>query len=527
MSSRRAEVIRELIAFHEIKVVHSRGEWADRLVIATGLARGSAGSGAPIRAAHLAATSEPRPSGAGRISTRRRAAPGFKARRATPRTIGRCRLIEHPESLFPLRRVGATHRMLGPDIGGLHPPYESGHQPSPAGITGDYHRTITGPSDEARLLAAVPWFLGWSREPRHLLRCLKSEAERFAELPDPPTFSLIATLGETPPLLLNELILSVRLQSWSRWELILADDGGESTDHLPLARDWTRRDRRIRLLESRDLRGPSEAKNRALETACGEFLCVVESTSLLHPCALGILARHLIADRDLNLIFSLEARVNAAADRIEGFLYKPPFDLFMLLRTNYVGHLTAIERGLLQSAARGGPVFRREFDGLDDHDLMIRIALSGQAKARSVPFFLYYQRDVHRPSPSDATYRAMIEDSLPRAYPGCRWKLLPPSPVTGNIFHGIHLHAVAGRPEPSLLAIVPFKDRADLTVKCLDSIERQQHDPATWRSSSSTTDRSTPGRPAPCDPGWPCLAGTPTPSRRTTAHSTSAGFTTL
>ena len=163
MSSRRAEVIRELIAFHEIKVVHSRGEWADRLVIATGLAPRIRWFRGAVSAAHLAATSEPRPSGAGRISTRRRAAPGFKARRATPRTIGRCRLIEHPESLFPLRRVGATHRMPGPDIGGLHPPYESGHQPSPAGITGDYHRTITGPTDEARLLAAVPWFLGWSR----------------------------------------------------------------------------------------------------------------------------------------------------------------------------------------------------------------------------------------------------------------------------------------------------------------------------------------------------------------------------
>ena len=78
----RAEVIRELIAFHEIKVVHSRGEWADRLVIATGLAaadplvqgrrqrgppRGHLGAGAVRRGPHFdAASGRPRLQGPSR-----------------------------------------------------------------------------------------------------------------------------------------------------------------------------------------------------------------------------------------------------------------------------------------------------------------------------------------------------------------------------------------------------------------------------------------------------------------------------
>ncbi len=46
----------------------------------------------------------------------------------------------------------------------------------------------------------------------------------------------------------------------------------------------------------------------------------------------------------------------------------------------------------------------------------------------------------------------------------------------GNEYPGIHLRSLPGHPNPSLLVIMPFKDQPEMTVRCLDSIERQEHE---------------------------------------------------
>lgn len=347
----------------------------------------------------------------------------------------------------------------------------------------DYTQQITGHSDEANLIRSVPWSLGSRVDLATLLRGLKFEASRFCELPDQSKFSLIVPMSNTPPSALNELILSVRCQSWFIWELILIDEGSERREHLPLAARWAERDARIRFLTVDRPRGRVAAKNAALEAAEGEFVCLMEDRALLHPSALGIFARHLNATSEINLIFSHEARLDEGTNQIRRFIRKPEFDIFTILRKNYVGHLTAIRSDLLRAVQVSGEVFRSGYDGVEDHDLMIRLALSGKVESKSLPFFLYYSRTPSGPhalaEEADPDIRAMtlslIEEHLPQLYPGARWAIIPPSPLAGNRYPGIHLRSLPGHPKPSLLVIVPFKDQPRMTLRCLDSIERQEH----------------------------------------------------
>lgn len=345
----------------------------------------------------------------------------------------------------------------------------------------EYERLIDGPSDEAVLLETVPWFMGWGWAVPHLRACLKAEAPRFAEMADPPAFSLITSPRGSSPHDLNGLILSLRLQSWFRWELIVPIGDDDRVSRVAVAEDWARRDRRIRILEHSRQSGDAENGNAALRRATGNFFALVEDAGLLHPCALGVLARKLAAARELNLIYTHEAILSPSADRLAGFRYKPAFDVFTLLRSNYVGRLTAIRRDLIEAAAAGGPAFRSEYDGAGAHDLLIRLALSGQARECVVPLFLYYDRSDRRclePAPrceAPAGDR-LLDESLRRAYPGFTWRIIPPGSPADNIHHGVHLTAAPGRPAPSLLAIVPFVDQPELTLACLESLERQQHD---------------------------------------------------
>ncbi|MHB1556754.1 MAG: glycosyltransferase family 2 protein [Isosphaeraceae bacterium] len=386
-----------------------------------------------------------------------------------------------------------------------------------ARLSEEYRTLIAGPSPESRLLSTVPWYLGWPAEAVCLVRCLQHEVDRFVEVPCPATFSIIAPLRDATPRWLDDLILSLRLQSWLRWELILVDAGqglsrkdphrhregeppGEppiqarqeprpptpgttfpwADDTIATAREWTRRDRRIRLVEVPGAVEPAEARDAAVEASEGEFVGFVDSSSLLHPCALGILGRHLAADHSINLVYSNEAEVDAAAERVVRFLDRPPLDLFTLLRTNSVGRLAMIRRDLLLAAVDFCEVPRPRHPSLLDHDLMIRVAASGRAQAEGVPFFLHYRRVATGLSSCDEVPRedreAWLKAWLARIYPGMLSSIASPPAETGQAFPAIRLRLPAGDRRPTLLAIVLFRDEADLTLRCLESIERQNHE---------------------------------------------------
>jgi GT2 family glycosyltransferase len=353
-----------------------------------------------------------------------------------------------------------------------------------AELVRDYARRITGPSEESRLLESFPWLLGLPCEAAPLLEALQLEALRFGELPRQPSFSIISHLAEAHPRWVHELIVSMRCQSYPFWELILVDDGTASRSHLPPIRGWAAREPRVRLLSLDRRRGTAVAKQAALDEASGEFVAFVPDISLLHPCALGIVARHLNDNPEWNLVYSNEGRIDAATGGISALIRKPEFDLFTVVRQNYVGNLTLIGRDLLDAVRRDGASFRPEHDGVEDHDLMIRIGLSGRARPMNVPLFLYYSRLPRDRAPGEGEAAAyagektlsLLDDILPEVYPGASWVVIPPESGRGNAHPGVHLRAWPGRPRPSLLVMIPFKDHADLTLKCLDSLERQEHD---------------------------------------------------
>lgn len=351
-------------------------------------------------------------------------------------------------------------------------------------VIADYIGALDGDSEEHGFLQSIPWVIDAGRQdPEHLARGLKFEASRFPELPRQITFSVITPLWNTPPPLLEELILSIRCQSWPRWELILVDDASTERYHLSIAETWAGRESRIRLIRRSANGGISAARNDGLRHASGDFITFVDHDDLIHPSALGVFARHLNMSPDVNLVFSNEAKIDEHSRRISGFLAKPPFDLFTLLRVNYVCHLTAIERGVLLTAAEGGRVFREEYDGVEDHELLLRLAMTGKLNARHVPLFLYYWRTTPASTASSPTAKdglrekrlKMLAEYVPRFYPSVSWSAELPGRIKGQAHTSLSFDAIRDATTARLLVIIPFRDQIDLTIRCLESLERQAH----------------------------------------------------
>jgi GT2 family glycosyltransferase len=335
---------------------------------------------------------------------------------------------------------------------------------------------------EQDFLRSRPWLLDAKpQDPDNLIRTLRHEASRFHELPHQPTFSLLVVLRDPRPEHLHELILSCRCQSYKKWQLVLIDDASQSDAHLEIARRWASTDCRILIERLSTAAGPSRAKNRAAQMAVGDFLVVIDEDGLLHPMALGIFARHLSSSPGANLIFSNEAEIDPRSKALTNLLQKPPLDLFTLLRINYVGRLFAVGRALLEQAAGVGSVFRHEFDGIEEHDLLIRLALCGSIVSQHVPLHTYYRRagsSWHFHLTQDELIekrRRLLAEHVPRVYPGVTWT----ASISGDrdllAASSLWITEVPREKIPRLLIVIPFKDQVATTIACLESIERQEH----------------------------------------------------
>ena len=99
-------------------------------------------------------------------------------------------------------------------------------------------------------------------------------------------FSIVIPVYNVEPYL-EECLDSILTQTYPHFEVIAVDDG--STDNsLKILNEYTKRDRRIQLINSANL-GVSAARNKALDRVSGEYVLMVDSDDLLQKNALEIL----------------------------------------------------------------------------------------------------------------------------------------------------------------------------------------------------------------------------------------------
>ncbi len=241
---------------------------------------------------------------------------------------------------------------------------------------------------------------------------MRDKARTFASR---PLISIITPVFDTPVSRLEEAVQSVLAQAYENWELLLIDDGSTDPDLLRILPHLAERDRRIVLANPGKHGGISAASNCGLELARGEWVTFLDHDDLLEPDALFQIARALQMHPDVDLIYSDEDKLGE--NGFEAPLFKPDWSPDFFLSYNYVGHLTAVRRDLVQKA--GG--FRSQFDSAQDYDLFFRVTeLTG--RIHHIPRVLYHWRRSEsssaisvrqKPEQLDASRRA-IEDHLKR-----------------------------------------------------------------------------------------------------------------
>lgn len=200
-----------------------------------------------------------------------------------------------------------------------------------------------------------------------------------------PKISILVPAYETNEVFLKELIESVRVQTYSNWELILADaSAGDGVKQV--AEPYTRIDARINYHRLRENKGIAENTNAGLAFVNGAYTALLDHDDLLTPDALYEMVCAAAKQPDASLFYSDEDKCDEKAERFHAPHHKKDFDLDHFLTNNYICHLAMMKTGLLKKLR-----LRAEYDGAQDYDLFLRTVAAGE-KIAHVPKVLYHWR---------------------------------------------------------------------------------------------------------------------------------------
>lgn len=229
----------------------------------------------------------------------------------------------------------------------------------------------------------------------HLISDGERENQKNRKFLAPVSFSIITPLYNTPENYLRELLESLQKQTYPKWQLCLADGSDKEHEYVgEICREYASKDSRICYEVLEENKGISENTNECLKFATVDYIGLLDHDDILHESALYEMMK-VIEEEKADFLYSDEVKFSGKIEDASDFNFKPGFGKDELRAHNYICHFTVFKKSLLDQI---GQAYRPEFDGSQDHDMVLRLTEKAE-KIVHIPKVLYYWR-VHPQSVS-------------------------------------------------------------------------------------------------------------------------------
>ena len=283
--------------------------------------------------------------------------------------------------------------------------------------------------------------------------------------------SILVPLYNTPLNFLEEMIGSVTRQTYQNWELCLADGSDEAHKEVgTYCKKLAAEDARIKYQKLAKNDGISGNTNECLKLATGEYIGLFDHDDILHPSVLYEYVK-VINEQDADYIYCDETTFkNGSVDNMITLHFKPDYAVDNLRANNYICHFSCFKKDLLE----GMELFRKQFDGSQDHDMILR--LTDKAKnVVHVPKLLYYWRshagsvasDISAKSYAIEAARGAVADHL-RTHGYEHFKI-----TSTRAFETIFKISYEIKGEPKISIVIANKDHVDDLRRCISSIREK------------------------------------------------------
>lgn len=283
-----------------------------------------------------------------------------------------------------------------------------------------------------------------------------------------PCFSIAVPLYQTKEKYLREMIESVQAQTYTNWELCLADGSGREHSLQPVVEEYIAKDKRIKycLLEKNE--GIAGNTNEALKMADGDFVVLTDHDDLLSPEALYQCAKAVQKEPQTDVIYSDEDKVDMSGKKFFEPHFKSDYNIDLLCTMNYICHLFVVRKDVMEQAG----LFESCYDGAQDHDFILRCTEKAEHIVH-IPKVLYHWR-CHAQSTSENP-----ESKLYAFENGCKAvkahydRIGIPAEVEQGPFYGMYRTHYLWKEQPLVSILIPNKDHVADLKKCMDSIEEK------------------------------------------------------
>lgn len=216
-----------------------------------------------------------------------------------------------------------------------------------------------------------------------------------------PKISIVVPVYNTPENFFAELVQSLQNQTYSNWELCLADGSPEPIKYM---QEYPKKDSRIKYKIIGENKGISGNTNEALTLATGDYIGLLDHDDLLPSFSLFEIVKVINENPEVEFIYSDEDKLERLKGPRYGVFFKPDFSPYTLNSANYICHFSVFKKELMDKL--GG--FRSEYDGSQDFDIVARASELTQ-NIIHIPKVLYHWR-AHKNS------TAQNSDSKPYAF---------------------------------------------------------------------------------------------------------------
>ena len=227
------------------------------------------------------------------------------------------------------------------------------------------------------------------------------EEQRNTKFKIQPKISIVVPVYNTPQKFFEELVKSLQKQTYSNWELCLADGSPEPIVYM---QEYPKKDNRIKYKIIGENKGISGNTNEALTLATGNFIGLLDHDDLLPVFSLYEVVKAINENPDVEFLYSDEDKLETAKGPRYGVFFKPDFSPYTLNSANYICHFSIFKKELMDKLEG----FRSEYDGSQDFDIVARASELTQNIVH-IPKVLYHWR-AHKNS------TAQNSDSKPYAF---------------------------------------------------------------------------------------------------------------
>lgn len=279
-----------------------------------------------------------------------------------------------------------------------------------------------------------------------------------------PTISILMPVSDAASIFLPKAIRSVCKQLYPDYELCIAVDPASSLKVHQAIASAACKAQNVRVIHCAVSDRISAAANTLLDDATGEFVIVLGQDDEIAEHALYHVALALAANRELDLLYSDEDRIDQTGQRY-GHYFKPDWNPDLFLGQNLVGRsgiyrrTLAIEMGgYLENGAR-----------LLEWDFALRFA-GGISPARifHIPRILHHQRSIQGAASEDAEKPDDSDDTL------CIMKYWRQHGIAASVSvlenGGVISHLPLPAHPPLVSIIICTRNKVEWLRQCVDGI---------------------------------------------------------